>query len=104
MSRDIPSKHHHEDAMVYRALAGEGVSLRVMGGTCVSDGVADLPGASFVVAGSRRTIDFLRELDCFYYRTSDHWLEAFGRGILSSARTGLRAGAELRHGVRSDAF
>jgi glycosyltransferase involved in cell wall biosynthesis len=74
---------------VYRALAGEGVSLRVMGGTCMRDRVHDLPGASFVPAGSRRTVDFLHKLDCFYYRTSDRWLEAFGRVVFEAMACGL---------------
>jgi glycosyltransferase involved in cell wall biosynthesis len=40
-------------------------------------------------AGSRRPADFLRGLDCFYYRTSEQWLEAYGRVVLEALGCGL---------------
>jgi glycosyltransferase involved in cell wall biosynthesis len=89
LSRDIPTKHHPDDAAVYRALARAGVALRVMGGTCMRDSFASAPSASFVPAGAQRAIDFLHSLDCFYYRTSDHWLEAFGRVVFEAMACGL---------------
>ncbi|HTS22265.1 MAG TPA: glycosyltransferase [Casimicrobiaceae bacterium] len=89
LSRDIPTKHHHDDAQVYRALAVSGIAVRVMGGTCVRDRVDTSSRASFVPAGSQRPVDFLHSLDCFYYRTSDHWLEAFGRVVFEAMACGL---------------
>ena len=89
MSRDIPSKHHHEDALVYRALADAGISVRVMGGMCLRDRVDNLPGFSIVPAGSQRAVAFLQGLDCFYYRTSERWLEAFGRVVFEAMACGL---------------
>jgi len=89
MSRDIGSKHHPEDAVVYRALDRSGIALRVMGGTCVRDALDTARSASFVPAGAQRSIEFLHTLDCFYYRTSDQWLEAFGRVVFEAMACGL---------------
>ena len=89
MSRDIGSKHHPEDALVYRALARDGIALRVMGGTCVRGAFDTSADAAIVPAGSQRSVEFLHTLDCFYYRTSDQWLEAFGRVVFEAMACGL---------------
>jgi glycosyltransferase involved in cell wall biosynthesis len=89
MSRDVATKHHPEDARVYEALCNAGVSVRVMGGICLRDSVAPSLAASMLRAGSTRPQDFLRELDCFYYRTSDRWLEAYGRVVFEAMASGL---------------
>jgi len=89
LSRDIPTKHHPEDAAVYRALVRAGMALRVMGGTCLRDRLEPSTRASFLPAGSQRSVDFLHGLDCFYYRTSDRWLEAFGRVVFEAMACGL---------------
>ena len=78
-----------EDASVYAALAGAGVESRVMGGTCLRERFADAGAASLLPAGSKPSVDFLQDLDCFYYRTSDHWLEAFGRVVFEAMACGL---------------
>jgi glycosyltransferase involved in cell wall biosynthesis len=89
MSRDDATKHHAEDAAVYAALAGEGVESRVMGGTCLRDRFSGAGAASLLPAGTTRSVDFLQDLDCFYYRTSEHWLEAFGRVVFEAMACGL---------------
>jgi glycosyltransferase involved in cell wall biosynthesis len=89
MSRDDATKHHDEDAAVYAALAGAGVESRVMGGTCLRDRFASVGAASLLPAGTTRSVDFLQDLDCFYYRTSDRWLEAFGRVVFEAMACGL---------------
>jgi len=87
MSRDVASKHHHEDPIVYAALAAAGVEVRVMGGHCLSE---QLQGpAALLAAGSQRAGDFLRSLDCFFYRTSERWLEAYGRVVFEAMACGL---------------
>jgi glycosyltransferase involved in cell wall biosynthesis len=88
LSRDIASKHHDDDPAVYAALSRAGVELRVMGGTCLS-GLADLPAGMLLAAGAEPAADFLRGLDCFYYRTSDRWLEAYGRVVFEAMACGL---------------
>ena len=89
MSRDVATKHHRDDADVYNALARAGVGLRVMGGTCLSHRPDVVGAASLLPAGAHRSVDFLHGLDCFYYRTSDHWLEAFGRVVFEAMACGL---------------
>jgi len=87
MSRDVASKHHLEDPAVYAALAAAGVGVRLMGANCLSDqlrGVAELSPA-----GAQRPGDFLRTLDCFFYRTSERWLEAYGRVVFEAMACGL---------------
>ena len=65
MSRDDATKHHDEDAAVYAALAGAGVESRVMGGTCLRDRFAGVGAASLLPAGTKRSVDFLQDLECF---------------------------------------
>jgi glycosyltransferase involved in cell wall biosynthesis len=89
MSRDVATKHHAEDPKVYDALCNAGIALRVMGGTCLRDSLGAAAAASMLRAGSRRPADFLRGLDCFYYRTSDQWLEAYGRVVFEAMACGL---------------
>jgi glycosyltransferase involved in cell wall biosynthesis len=89
MSRDDATKHHAEDASVYATLAGAGVESRVMGGTCLRDRFPGAGAANLLPAGSTSSVDFLHDLDCFYYRTSDHWLEAFGRVVFEAMACGL---------------
>jgi len=89
MSRDDATKHHAEDASVYAALAGAGVASRVMGGTCLRDSFPGAGMADLLPAGSTSSVEFLHALDCFYYRTSDHWLEAFGRVVFEAMACGL---------------
>jgi glycosyltransferase involved in cell wall biosynthesis len=88
LSRDVPSKHHHEDPAVYAALCSEGIAVRVMGGSCL-DGSAGLRQGSLLPAGSQQPSEFLRSLDCFFYRTSDRWLEAYGRVVFEAMACGL---------------
>src|SRR5215813_4954968 len=87
MSRDLASKHHHEDPAVYAALAAAGVEVRVMGGHCLSEHLQG--SAALLAAGSQRAGDFLRTLDCFFYRTSERWLEAYGRVVFEAMACGL---------------
>lgn len=89
MSRDDATKHHEDDAGVYTALAGAGVESRVMGGTCLRERLSDRGVARLTPAGSRPSVDFLHDLDCFYYRTSDQWLEAYGRVVFEAMACGL---------------
>jgi len=89
LSRDVVSKHHDEDPEVYAALAADGVELRIMGGTCLRDRSGGLAGDALLPAGAEAAIDFLQDLDCFYYRTSERWLEAYGRVVFEAMACGL---------------
>ena len=89
LSRDIASQHHDEDPAVYSTLAAAGVVVRIMGGNCLDGSVHGRSGITLVATGTQPAPDFLRSLDCFYYRTSDRWLEAYGRVVFEAMACGL---------------
>jgi len=89
LSRDIPTKHHHEDHRVYSTLASAGIDVRIMGGTCLHDRVGETAAPALLAAGSEPAVEFLHGLDCFYYRTSEDWLEAYGRVVFEAMACGL---------------
>jgi glycosyltransferase involved in cell wall biosynthesis len=89
MSRDDATKHHDEDADVYAALADAGVESRVMGGTCLRSRCNGAAAVRLLPAGAKPPADFLQDLDCFYYRTSEDWLEAYGRVVFEAMACGL---------------
>ena len=89
LSRDVASKHHDEDPSVYAALSADGIDVRIMGGACLrgkADGIAE---TALLPAGVAPAVDFLQSLDCFYYRTSERWLEAYGRVVFEAMACGL---------------
>ncbi len=89
LSRDVPVKHHPEDAALYRRLTEQGLDLRIMGGTCLATGLGDQPRIELLPAGAEPAPQFLRGLDCFLYRTSNQWYEAGGRVICEAMACGL---------------
>ena len=89
LSRDIRTKHHEDDPRLWRALARVGVRVRLMGGTCLAPELADEPNIELLPAGSEDAATFLRSLDCFVYRTSARWFEAYGRVVMEAMATGL---------------
>ena len=89
LSRDTPTKHHEEDVALWKALAAEGMRVRIMGGTCLAAALAGVANVELLPAGAEDAVRFLHSLDCFVYRTSDRWLEAFGRVVIEAMATGL---------------
>ena len=89
LSRDVGTKHHEDDPAVYSALASAGVVTRVMGGTCLRGLVQASAAFGLMPAGAEASVDFLQGLDCFFYRTSEHWLEAYGRVVFEAMACGL---------------
>lgn len=90
-SRDVPEKHHPEDLALYRAAAARGWRVRLMGGTCLADRMDGTLGGQVecLACGTLPPEDFLAGLDCFFYRVSDDWTEAFGRVVLEAMASGL---------------
>ncbi|WP_299623038.1 glycosyltransferase family 4 protein [Pelagibius sp.] len=90
-SRDVPEKHHGEDAGLYQALGAEGIRVRLMGATCLRERFAGQAGSivELLPCGAEPPEDFLARLDCFYYRTSEEWPEAFGRVVAEAMASGL---------------
>ncbi len=89
LSRDTPTKHHEEDIHLWRTLAAEGVRVRILGGMCLAAALGGLPNIELLPAGAEDALTFLNSLDCFVYRTSQRWLEAFGRVVIEAMATGL---------------
>lgn len=89
LSRDVLEKHHPQDLDLYRRLIGEGCDIRIMGGTCLKERMADNARIELLPAGSIAPWTFLQSLDCFFYRTSANWKEASGRVVTEAMACGL---------------
>lgn len=101
MSRDVLQKHHPGDLMVYREAAQRGWQLRLMGATCLQQALARSSAAevSLLPCGAEAPEHFLATLDCFYYRVSESWTEAFGRVVLEAMAMGLPVLCDRRVGA-----
>lgn len=97
LSRDVAEKHHPDDLEIYRRLLASGVRVRIMGGTCLPE----LPGLERLPEGAEPAADFLRGLDVFFYRTSERWVEAFGRVVVEAQACGVPVVAHRRGGYVS---
>jgi len=98
LSRDTLVKHHEDDPSLYRMLALGGCRIRIMGGTCLEEFLrVDAAGIELLPAGAEPAADFLRGLDCFFYRTGT-FLESFGRVVLEAMATGLPVVCHRRGG------
>ena len=102
LSRDVPSKHHPDDPRFYAALTAAGMSVRVMGGTCLGKvgSAAVAAGTEVLPEGAVPPEDFLASLDCFYYRTDPAWFEPSGRVITEAMAMGLPVVAHREGGYR----
>jgi glycosyltransferase involved in cell wall biosynthesis len=90
LSSDLPHKHHPDDAALYRRLVEEGCRIRIMGPSPSLE--AELGGLKSVVllpVDAQEAHLFLQGLDCFFYRTSEEYLEAWGRVVTEAMACGL---------------
>lgn len=89
-SRDAAKKHHPTDPELYRRLAAEGIRVRALGGTVLASELGLETGvAELLPLNAERPEEFLRSLDCFYYRTSDGFREPHSRGVQEAMACGL---------------
>ena len=89
LSRDHPMKYHDGASEFYSTLAHEGVRVRLMGGRPLAASLADVAGVTILPQGATPAPEFLRGLDCFTYRTSPAWTEAWGRVVAEAMATAL---------------
>ena len=101
MSRDVLEKHHPGDLTVYREALRRGWKLHLMGATCLQAALGSRSEAEVALlpCGAEPPERFLATLDCFYYRVSESWTEAFGRVVLEAMATGLPVICDHRVGA-----
>lgn len=109
LSRDDATKHHAGDLKCYRRLIERGCAVKIMGGRVLAEQMGDSAPAALALlpVAAESAPDFLRSLDCFFYRTAAGWFEPYGRVVFEAMACGLpvvaaRNGgyaASIEHGV-----
>lgn len=98
LSRDHFKKHHPNDIGIYRRFVSEGGSVTIMGGRCLSGKLADVPEVTLLPSGAQEPDVFLKNLDCFFYRTSEKYFEPSGRVVSEAMACGLPVVCHRRGG------
>ena len=99
ISRDVVDKHHEGAPALYQRLISAGCSVRVIGGTILRRWIPDPPtDLELLPRCAEDSATFMQGLDCFLYRTNDHWFETFGRVIFEAMACGLPVVAHRRGG------
>ena len=99
MSRANPKKHHPEDAALYRRLLEEGCRIRIMGPSpALKAALGGLESVTLLPAYAQEAPLFLQGLDCFFYRTSEEFLEPSGRVVTEAMACGLAVVCHNRGG------
>jgi glycosyltransferase involved in cell wall biosynthesis len=90
LSRAVPKKHHSDDAALYRRLVEEGCRVRIMGPSpSLEAEIRGLEAVTLLPTGAQEAHLFLQGLDCFFYRTSEEYLEPSGRVVTEAMACGL---------------
>ena len=90
LSRAVAIKHHPDDATLYRRLVEEGCRVRIMGPSpSLKAELRGLEAVTLLPTGAEEAHLFLQGLDCFFYRTSENYLEAWGRVVTEAMACGL---------------
>lgn len=100
VSRDNTNKHHAPDAWLYQELVAQGCNIRIMGGTVWRKHLPGAAGIELLAECSEPVPDFIRGLDCFYYRTSENWTEPSGRVIMEAMACGVPVVAHANGGYK----
>src|SRR5215213_7702562 len=90
LSRPASLKHHPDDAALYRQLLEHGCRVRIMGPSPPLEAeLSGLGSIELLPAYAQEAYLFLQGLDCFFYRTSENYLEPSGRVITEAMACGL---------------
>src|SRR5215218_1259910 len=99
MSRPASLKHHPDDAALYRQLIEHGCRVRIMGPSqLLKAELRGLDSIELLPAYAQEAHLFLQGLDCFFYRTSENYLEPSGRVITEAMACGLAVVCHKRGG------
>ena len=90
LSSDLPHKHHPDDPALYRQLVDHGCRVRIMGPSPhLRAELSGLESIELLPAYAQEAHLFLQGLDCFFYRTSENFLEPSGRVVTEAMACGL---------------
>ncbi len=99
LSRAAPHKHHPNDPALYRQLVDRGCRIRIMGPSPRLEAeLSGLESIELLPAYAQEAHLFLQGLDCFFYRTSENYLEPSGRVITEAMACGLAVVCHKRGG------
>jgi glycosyltransferase involved in cell wall biosynthesis len=99
LSRDDPFKHHSEDPVLYRMLVDRGCRIRIMGPSpSLEAQLGGIESVDLLPAYAQEAHLFLQGLDCFFYRTSEEFLEPSGRVVTEAMACGLAVVCHNRGG------
>src|SRR5215211_5925125 len=90
LSRTDYFKHHPDDPALYRQLVDHGCRVRIMGPSPHLEAkLRGLESIELLPEYAQKAHLFLQGLDCFFYRTSENFLEPSGRVITEAMACGL---------------
>src|SRR5215210_1744386 len=90
LSKANPFKHHPDDPALYQRLVDHGCRVRIMGPSQQLEAKLRGPQSiELLPAYAQEAHLFLQGLDCFFYRTSEKFLEPSGRVITEAMACGL---------------
>src|SRR5215203_4454266 len=90
LSMGTPRKHHPDDPALYQRLVDHGCRVRIMGPSQQLEAkLRGLQSIELLPACAQEAHLFLQGLDCFFYRTSENYLEPSGRVITEAMACGL---------------
>ena len=99
LSKAVPFKHHPADPALYRQLVDHGCRVRIMGPSPHLEAkLRGLESIELLPAYAQEAHLFLQGLDCFFYRTSENYLEPSGRVITEAMACGLAVVCHERGG------
>src|SRR5215213_6457042 len=99
LSRPASLKHHPDDGALYRQLVEHGCRVRIMGPSPPLEAeLRGLESIELLPAYAQEAHLFLQGLDCFFYRTSENFLEPSGRVITEAMACGLAVVCHKRGG------
>lgn len=90
ISRDTKLKHHPHDILLYKQLSNLGIHIKIIGGTCLKPWLENIPNITLLPEIPNTEVPAaLASFDCFYYRVTRGWREAFGIVVAEAINAGL---------------